>query len=89
MQFQQHDFAKRFTNGQPFTFGELSTAYQRITGRPVPAKQDMARLAKGLIGRFPDRFEFEINRQRGFAFDHDEIPDPGHARVDSCDAGAV
>jgi hypothetical protein len=52
---------------------EIQSAYQRIKGHPVPTAINLSAVAKGLAAAYPLRFEFEINRSRGFAWDNDEI----------------
>jgi len=64
---------KPFNNGQELTHHELRQAYKRITGRELPRGTDARRTVQHFIATSPLRFEFEVNRIRGFAWDAEEI----------------
>lgn len=64
----------RFKNGDPITHDELNQAFFRITGRHPPRGRAAHSLAALLSRAEPVRFEFEINRARGFAWDNGEGP---------------
>lgn len=65
--------AERFVNGGELTYYELQQAYLRITGSKLPAGSKPAATARRLTEQRPLRFEFEINRLRGFAWDLEDI----------------
>ena len=62
----------RYQIGQELTTYELREAFKRIQRREPPRGVRPEDLARGLASAGPLRFEFEINRLRGFAWDHDE-----------------
>jgi hypothetical protein len=62
-----------FNLGQELTHDELRQAYQRITGKPLPGNASARDVARWLTQTFPLRFEFEVNRLRGHAWDADEL----------------
>jgi len=59
----------RFTNGQEITNHELREVYKRIKGQELPRTATPAQVASHFVKTQPERFEFEINRLRGFAWD--------------------
>jgi hypothetical protein len=59
----------RFQLGKELTTHELREAFKAIFNRPLPPGSNTAAVARTLSERMPLRFEFEINRQRGFAWD--------------------
>jgi hypothetical protein len=61
--------ATRFQLGQELTTHELREAFKIIFNRPLPPGANPKAVARTLTERMPLRFEFEINRQRGFAWD--------------------
>lgn len=62
--------AERFKVGQELTGHELAEAFKRIYGKPLPRGRKSSDLARALAAHEPVRFEFEVNRLRGFAWDH-------------------
>lgn len=66
-----------FTIGQNLTHHELQQAFHRIAGRPLPAGCDLRLIAGELSRTRPRRFEFEVNRCRGLAFDLEELRGAG------------
>lgn len=52
---------------------EIRAAFRRIHGRDVPRGLSLARVAETMARTNRLRFEFEINRCRGLAFDAEEI----------------
>ena len=68
------DFTQQpFQLGQNLTHEELRTAFQRISGRPIPAGANLREAAATLARNAPERFTFEVNRCRGFAFELEEL----------------
>jgi hypothetical protein len=63
----------RFENGQELTHHELREAYKRITGRELPRGAKSQDVARHFVTTCPLRFEFEVNRLRGFAWDAGEM----------------
>jgi hypothetical protein len=63
----------RFEIGKELTHHELQQAFKNIHGHPIPRGANPAEVARGLAARSPLRFEFEVNRLRGFAWDADEL----------------
>lgn len=59
---------QRFINGGDITHGELQRVFHIITGRPLPARYNPGECAQALIAARPERFEFEVNRLRGYAW---------------------
>ena len=59
----------KFVIGEMLTPSEVRTAFTRITGRPVPTEMSLKQVAGLLTRHFPARFEHEVNRVRGYAFD--------------------
>lgn len=62
---------KRFAAGDPLTRQELEQTYYRMVGRPLPRRSDPAQVAQQLSSARPLRFEFEVNRLRGYAWEHE------------------
>jgi hypothetical protein len=63
----------RFEIGKELTNHELQETYRRMFGKPIPRGARPAEVARGLSARSPLRFEFEVNRLRGYAWDADEV----------------
>ena len=63
----------RFEIGKELTRYELQEAFRRIHGHPVPRGAKPQEVARGLAARSSLRFEFEVNRLRGYAWDADEV----------------
>lgn len=66
--------SQRFKPGQELTQHELREAYKAMFGRPIPPRADLRRIAQGLAAQEPVRFEFEVNRLRGYAWDNGNPP---------------
>lgn len=66
--------AERFEIGMELTFYELQESYKRITGFPLPRGCKPQDAARRLAQTRPLAFEFEVNRLRGYAFEHSELP---------------
>lgn len=62
-----------FRIGQELTQHELDEAFRRIFGRPIPRGSKPRDIARNLAASQPLRFEFEINRVRGYAWDAEEV----------------
>ena len=60
---------KRFNIGEELTQYELEQAYKRITRHKLPPGTNGRSTARRLQEKYSERFEFEINRVRGFAWD--------------------
>lgn len=65
---------QRFVIGKELTHHELKQAFQRIFQRPMPRNVKPEVTARLLTQELPLRFEFEVNRLRGFAWEHGELP---------------
>jgi hypothetical protein len=63
----------RFQLGQELTPDELKHAYICIHNKPVPKGQSYRAIAATLARACPLRFEYEVNRQRGWAFDAEDL----------------
>ena len=59
-----------FKIGQELTKDELLQAYERITGNKPKGNIDLNRTAQYFAQTQPIRFEFEVNRCRGYAWDN-------------------
>lgn len=69
---------ERYTYGKEMSPHELVTVVQVLTGRPVRRLVGpLPKIARVLYEAAPLRFEFEVNRLRGFAWNHGETPGPG------------
>ena len=64
---------QRFNNGEELTYHELQEAYKQITGHKLASGANAAATARRLTEKYPERFEFEINRVRGFAWDMEDF----------------
>lgn len=62
----------RFTIGDPVGSEEVRTVFRRITGKVLPPNRVRA-VVDGMVSANPLRFEFEVNRLRGYAWNQDEI----------------
>lgn len=62
-----------FTIGKELTNHELQETYRRMFGKPIPRGARPAEVARHLAASSPLRFEFEVNRLRGYAWDADEV----------------
>jgi hypothetical protein len=66
--------SKRFVNGQEITNHELREVYKRINGKDLPRTARPSDVAHHFVKTRPERFEFEVNRLRGFAWDNGVNP---------------
>lgn len=62
----------RFILGKEITPYEVREAFKRIYNRPAPKGAKPVEMARRLSAHHPLRFEFEINRLRGYAWDAEE-----------------
>jgi len=62
-----------FILGQELTYDELRQAHQRIKGAPLPGNLAPRDVVRWLAQTLPLRFEFEVNRCRGHAWDAEEL----------------
>lgn len=62
----------RYKLGQEVSHDEVRQVYRRITGKPLPRGRRAGEVAKALYASAPLRFEFEVNRLRGYAWEADE-----------------
>lgn len=58
---------ERFKLGQRLTVYELTGAFTAIYGEDPPVGFDPQQIARALYLHHPARFEFEVDRLRGFA----------------------
>jgi len=63
----------RYTIGEALTHHELREAYKAIFQRDLPRGAKSADVARGLAASYGNRFEFEVNRLRGFAWNNHEL----------------
>lgn len=62
-----------FENGQELTHHELRQAHKAITGRDLPRGAKPQEVARYFVATCPLKFEFEVNKVRGFAFEAGEL----------------
>ena len=63
----------RFQIGASVTYHEARTAFSEIFRRPMPRGSDVEQIVRNLSTAVPLRFEFEVNRVRGFAWNMEEL----------------
>jgi len=69
----QHLLPDRFRIGQDITTYELRETYRRITGGPPPGSLPPKEAVRRLIHENSLRFEFEVDRLRGYAWDGADV----------------